>query len=56
MITCINSYHESPIRIKWVEKTIQATDDLAGDPLDSRKTRYQFHNDFSTFELNISKR
>ena len=35
----IHSDHESPIRPKWVEKTIQATGDLAGDPLDSRKAR-----------------
>ena len=48
--------HESPIRTKWVEKTIQAAGDFAGDPLDSRKTRSQFHNDFSTCDLNIQER
>ena len=32
---------------------MQVTSDLAGDPLDSRKTRSQFHNAFSTCELNI---
>ena len=45
----------SPIRPKWYEKTIQATGDLAGDPLYSRKTRSQFHNAFSSCELNISQ-
>ena len=48
--------HDSPILPKWVEKTIQATNDLAGDPLDSMKTRSQFHNAFSTCKLNISER
>ena len=42
----INSYHDSPISPKWDEKTIQVVDDLASDPLDSRKIGYQFHNDF----------
>ena len=36
--------HESPSRPKWDEKTIHATRDLAGNPLDPRKTRSQFHN------------
>ena len=45
--------HASPIRPKWVENTIQAVGDLVGDPLDSRKTRSQFHNDLYTCELNI---
>ena len=52
----MNSYHDSPIRTKWVEKTIQAAGDLAGDPLDSRKTRAQFHNDFSTCDANLTER
>ena len=47
--------HDSPIHPKWDKKTIQAARDLVGDPLDSRKTRSQFHNAFSTCELNISK-
>ena len=47
-------YHDSPIIPNWVEKTIQATGDLARDPLDSRKTTSQFHNALSTSELNIS--
>ena len=33
----MHSYHDSPIFPKWPEKTIQATGDLVGDPLDSRK-------------------
>ena len=41
-----NNY--SPTRPKWAKKTIQAADDLAGDPLDTRKTRFQFHNVFYT--------
>ena len=52
----MNSDHKSPIHPKWDEKTIEAVGDLAGDPLDSRKTRSQFHNALSTCELNISKR
>ena len=35
---------ESPLRPKWAEKTIQASQDLARNPLDPRKTRSQFHN------------
>ena len=49
----MNSYHDSPICPKWAEKTIKEVGDLAGDPHDSRKTRSQFHNYFSTCELNI---
>ena len=45
--------HDSPIRPKWVEKTIQVVGVLVGDPLDSRKTRSQFHNAFSTCDSNI---
>ena len=52
----MNSYHDSPIRPKWVEKTIQAVGDLVGDPLDSRKTRSQFHNSLSTCDSNIPER
>ena len=52
----MNSYHESPIWPKWVEKTIEVVGDLAGDPHDSRKTRSRFHNDFSACELNIAER
>ena len=44
----MHSDHDSPIRPKWAKKTIQEVGDLVGDPLDSRKTRSQFHNDFST--------
>ena len=47
----MNADTVSPIRPKW---TIQATGDLDGDPLDSMKARSQFHNAFSTCELNIS--
>ena len=48
--------HDSPITPKWAEKTIQAVGDLVGDPLDSRKTRSQFHNAFSTCDSNILER
>ena len=43
----------TPYKPKCVEKTIQAIGDLAGDPLDSRKTRSQFHNAFSTYDTNL---
>ena len=52
----IHSYDYFPVWPNWVEKTIQATGDLARDPLDSRKTTSQFHNALSTCELNISER
>ena len=52
----MHSDNDSPIRPNWAEKTIQAVGDLAGDPLDSRKTRSQFHNAFSTCELNLLER
>ena len=52
----MHSDHDSPIRPKWAEKTIQVAGDLVGDPLDSRKTRSEFHNAFSTCELNLSER
>ena len=47
------SYHDTPIRPKWDEKTIQVARDLAGDPLYSRKTISQFQNAFSTYDLNL---
>ena len=50
------SYHDSPIQPKWAEKIIEAVGDLVGDPLDSMKTRSQFHNAYSTCELNIVDR
>ena len=40
----MHSVHDSPIHPKWVEKTIEEAGDLVGDPLDSRKTRSQFHS------------
>ena len=52
----MHSYHDSPIWPKWAKKTIQVAGDLAGDPLDSRKTRSKFHNDFFACELNIVER
>ena len=52
----MNSYHYSPICPKWDEKTVEAARDLASNPLDSRKTSYQFHNAYSPRELNISDR
>ena len=44
---------DSPAMPKWDEKTIQEAGDLIGYPLDSTKIRSQFHNSFSTCELNI---
>ena len=52
----MNLDHDSPIHPKWDEKTIQSVGDLAGDPLNTRKNRSQFHNELSTCELNISER
>ena len=52
----MHAYHDSPIRPKWDDKTIQSVGNLVGHPLDSRKTRSQFHNALSTCELNLSKR
>ena len=52
----MHSDHDSPIFLKWAEKIIEASGDLAGDPLDSRKTRSQFHNAYSTCELNLADR
>ena len=49
----MRAYHDSPIRQKWSEKTIQAASDLVGYPLDSRKTISQFHNAFSTCDTDI---
>ena len=49
-------HHDSPIITTRDEKTIQVVGDLIGDPLDSRKTRSQFHNSFSTCDLNIPNR
>ena len=46
--------HDSPLRPKWGEKTIQAVGDLAGNPLDPRKTRSQFHNDSYASEISLS--
>ena len=50
----MHSYHESPIRPKWDKKTIEAAGNLAGNPLDPKKTRSQFKNHLSSCELNIS--
>ena len=46
----MHAYHDSPIRPKWDEKTIQAAGDLVGDPLNSRNIRSQFHNYLSTYD------
>ena len=39
MVEYYFSEHDSPSRPKWAEKTIEAAQDLAGNPLDPRKTR-----------------
>ena len=52
----MHSDHELPICPKWADKTIQAVGDLVGDQPYSRKTISQFHNSFSTCELNISEK
>ena len=38
------AYPNSPIRPKWVEKTIHAAGELAGNPSDTRRTRSQFES------------
>ena len=52
----MHSDHYSPIHLKWAQKIIQVVGDFVGDLVDSRKTRSQFHNAFSTCELNFSER
>ena len=47
--------HESPSIPKWDEKTIQVVGDLAGNPLDPRKTRSQFHNASYAREIDLSE-
>ena len=54
MVEYYVSKHDSPTRPKWAEKTIEATRDLAGNPLDPRKTWSQFHNAYFVIELGIS--
>ena len=49
------SEHESPSTPKWEEKTIEATGDLAGNPLDPRKTRSQFQSAYFANELILSE-
>ena len=49
------SIHDSPSRPKWVEKTIQAVGDSAGDHLDPRKTRSQFHNASFASEVDLAE-
>ena len=50
------SDHGWPICSKWFVKTIEAARDLAGNPLDPRKTRSQFHTAFFACEVNIAKK
>ena len=38
------SYHNNPTRPKWVAKTIHAAGELAKNPNDPRRTRYQFES------------
>ena len=52
----INSYPISPIQPKQAEKTLEAAGNLAGNPLDPRKTRSQFHTALSAREVNISQK
>ena len=48
--------HVSPIRPKWVEKTIEFARDLAGNPLDPKKTRSQFHTASFASEVYIAEK
>ena len=45
--------HESPSRPKWDDKTIETAGDLAGNPLDPRKTRSQLHNASCASEISL---
>ena len=45
----------SPSRPKWHEKSIQVVEDLAGNPLDRRKTRSQFHNASYASEIYLAE-
>ena len=47
------SEHDTPSRPKWVDKTIEVVGYLAGNPLDPRKTRSQFHGAYFANELSI---
>ena len=50
------SEHESPTRPKWAQKTIEAVGDLAGNPLDPRKTRSQFHTAYFASQVYLAKK
>ena len=45
-----------PIHPKWSEKTMEVARDLAGNTLDPRKTRSQFHTAFSASEVFLAEK
>ena len=52
----LHSHHYSSILANLDDKSIQAVGDIVGDPVDSRKTKSEFHSALSTCELNITER
>ena len=49
------SVYVSPSRPKWAEKIIQVAGELAGNPLELRKTRSQIHNASYASESDIAE-
>ena len=49
------SEHDTPSRPKWEDKTIQDVGDLAGNPLDPKKTRSQFRNASYACEISLAE-
>ena len=47
--------HDSLSIPKWEDKTIQVVGDLAGNPLDPRKIRSQFHNAYFASEVYLAE-
>ena len=50
------SKNYSPSSPKWENKSIEAVGDLAGNPLDPRKTRSQFHTASFASEVYIAEK
>ena len=49
------SEHDAASRPKCADKTIEAVGDLAGNPLDPRKIRSQFHNAYFASEVSLDE-
>ena len=48
--------YDSPSIPNWDEKIIQAAGELAGNPLEPRKTRSQIHNASYASEIDIAEK